>query len=153
VSEHRYHVDGYSAAPPEVVFAVLVDGPGWAEWAPGVKAASYEREGDPAPHGVGAIRRFGAGRGPVSREQVVAFEPPRHFAYVALSGPLPWHDYRSEVRLAPGPAGVGTAVDWSGSFRSRVPGLGTFIHRMVAGFARGLVAGSERRAAVKDSRQ
>ena len=31
VSEHRYHVDGYSAAPPEVVFDVLVDGPGWAD--------------------------------------------------------------------------------------------------------------------------
>ena len=76
VSEHRYHVDGYSAAPPEVVFDVLVDGPGWADWAPGLKAASYECEGEPAPHGVGAIRRFGAGVGPVSREQVVAYERP-----------------------------------------------------------------------------
>jgi hypothetical protein len=146
VSEHRYNVDGYSTASPEVVFAVLVDGPGWAGWAPGVKAASYECEGDPAPHGVGAIRRFGAGRGPVSREQVVAYEEPSYFSYVALSGPLPWQGYCSEVRLSPGPTGVGTTIDWRGSFRSRVPGLGTFIHRMVAGFATGLAAEAERQA-------
>ena len=147
MSEHRYHVDGYSEAPPEVVFDVLVDGPGWAGWAPGLKAASYECEGEPAPHGAGAIRRFGAGKGPVSREQVVAYDRPGYFSYVSLSGPLPWHDYRSEVRLTPGPAGVGTRIDWTGSFRSRMPGLGTFIHRMVAGFARGLVSESEHRAA------
>jgi hypothetical protein len=146
VSEHRYHVDGYSEAPPEVVFAVLVDGPGWARWAPGVKVATYECEGEPPPHGVGAIRRFGAGKGPVSREQVVAYEAPGYFSYVSLSGPLPWSDYRSEVRLRPGPAGAGTSIDWSGSFRSRVPGLRTFIHRTVAGFARGLAADSERQA-------
>ena len=66
LSEHRYHVDGFSSAPPEVVFDVLVDGPGWADWAPGLKAASYECEGEPAPHGVGAIRRFGAGVGRVA---------------------------------------------------------------------------------------
>ena len=147
MSEHRYHVDGYSSAPSEVVFAVLVDGPGWADWAPGVKVATYECEGEPAPHGVGAIRRLGAGRGPVSREQVVAYEPSTFFAYAALSGPLPWKGYRAEVRLSPGPAGVGTRIDWTGSFESRVPGLGGFIHRMVAGFATGLVTESERRAA------
>lgn len=144
--EHRYHVDGFSSAPPEVVFDVLVDGPGWARWAPGVKAASYECEGALAPHGVGAIRRFGVGRGPVSREQVVAYESPTYFSYVSLSGPVPWRDYRSEVRLGPGPSGIGTTIDWSGSFRSRMPGLRTFIHHTVAGFAKGLVAESERRA-------
>lgn len=146
MSEHRYHVDGYSSAPPDLVFAVLADGPGWAGWAPGLKAASYECEGEPAPHGLGAIRRFGVGRGPVSREQVVAYEPPSRFSYVALSGPLPWKGYEAEVRLVPGPSGVGTRIDWTGSFRSRVPGLGAFIHRMVRGFAEGLVAESERRA-------
>jgi hypothetical protein len=146
MTEHRYHVDGYSAAPIDLVFAVLVDGPGWADWAPGVKAASYEREGEPAPHGVGAIRRFGAGRGPASREQVVAYEAPTSFSYIALSGPLPWHDYRADVRLTPDPSGAGTRIEWSGSFRSRVPGLGSFIHRMVNGFAVGLVAESERRS-------
>jgi hypothetical protein len=146
VTEHRYHVDGHSTAPLEVVFEVLVDGPGWARWAPGVRHATYECEGLPAPHGVGAIRRFGAGVGPVSREQVVAYEPPTFFAYRSLSGPLPWKGYLAEVRLSPDTEGTGTAIEWSGSFRSRVPGLGTFIHRMVAGFAEGLVVESERRA-------
>lgn len=144
--EHRYHVDAHAAAPPAVVFDVLVDGPGWARWAPGVGRASYECEGDPAPHGVGAIRRFGPRRGPVSREEVVAFERPSFFSYRALSGPLPWSGYVSEVRLTPGPDGTATTIEWTGSFRSRVPGLGPFIHRMVTGFARGLVAESERQA-------
>ena len=90
------------------------------------------------------IRRFGARRGPVSREEVVAHDRPTFFSYRALSGPLPWSGYVSEVRLSPGPGGRGTAIAWTGSFRSRVPGLGTVIHRMVAGFARGLVAESER---------
>ncbi len=146
MTEHRYHVDASSSAPPDVVFAVLADGAGWAGWAPGVSRSSYEREGVPAPHGVGAIRRFGPARGPVSREQVVAYEPSSFFAYEARSGPLPWRDYRSEVRLAPGPGGAGTTIDWSGAFVSRLPGLGWFIHRMVTGFAIGLVAESERRA-------
>ena len=151
MTEHRYHVDGVSAAPPEVVFGVLADGPGWAGWAPGVSRAEYEQEGDPPPHGVGAIRRFGPSRGPVSREQVVVYEPPGLFVYVALSGPVPWRGYRSEVRLSPGPGGSGTAIDWSGSFESRVPGLGAFIHRMVAGFTRGLITESERQATAASS--
>ena len=147
MTEHRYRVDGTSTAPPEVVFAVLADGAGWSRWAPGVARSGYEREGVPAPHGVGAIRRFGPSRGPVSREEVVVYEPPRHFAYVALSGPLPWRDYRSEVVLGPGPGGDGTRIDWSGSFESRVPGLGAFIRRTVTGFVRGLIRESELRAA------
>ena len=117
MSEHRYHVDGYSAGPPEVVFDVLVDGPGWADVGAGPEGGVLRVRGEPAPHGVGAIRRFGAGRGPVSREQVVAYERPGYFSYVSLSGPLPWHDYRAEVRLTPGPAGVGTTIDWTGSFQ------------------------------------
>jgi len=145
MAEHRYHVDALSAAPPEVVFDVVADGPGWAGWAPGVSCASYEREGDPPPHGVGAIRRFGGARGPVSREEVVIYERPTHLAYRALSGPLPWTGYRADVHLTPGPGGKGTTIVWTGSFRSRVPGLRALIRRMVAGFARGLVAESERR--------
>lgn len=141
MGEKGYDVTVRAAAPPAVVFAVLADGPGWTRWT-ALRHASYECEGDPAPHGVGAVRIFGAGFGPTSREQVVVFEPDTHFAYRALSGPLPMRDYRADVHLSSD--GDGTAIHWVGSFRSSMPGMGWFIARMVRGFAAGLVRESER---------
>ncbi len=143
MGEKSYDIIVRSAAPPAVVFAVLVDGPGWVRWT-SLGHASYEVEGEPAPHGVGAIRLFGAGFGPRSREQVVAYEPDSAFSYIALSGPLPMKGYRADVRLTPDADG-GTSISWKGSFRSPLPGMGLFITRMVAGFAKGLVRESERR--------
>jgi len=143
MGEKSYDIVVRSAASPSVVFDVLVDGPGWARWT-SLGHASYETEGEPAPHGVGAIRLFGAGFGPKSREQVVTYEPDSAFAYVALSGPLPMTGYRAEVRLTPDAGG--TRIEWRGSFHSSMPGMGWFITRMVTGFARGLVAESERLA-------
>ena len=143
MEEKSYDITVRSAASPAVVFAVLVDGPGWVRWT-SLGHASYEVEGEPAPHGVGAIRLFGAGFGPRSREQVVEYSPDRHFAYVALSSPLPMSGYRADVRLTPD--GAGTRIEWRGTFRSWMPGMGWFITRMVRGFAVGLVAESERLA-------
>ena len=55
-----YELTVASVAPPEAVFAVLADATRWHEWA-GVSVGTsvWEREGDPAPGGVGAIRRLG----------------------------------------------------------------------------------------------
>lgn len=147
MGERRYDIMVRSAASPSVVFAVLVDGPGWTRWT-SLGHASYEVEGVPAPHGVGAVRLFGAGFGPRSREQIVAYELDRHLAYVALSGPLPMKGYRADVRLSPDSDG-GTAISWQGSFRTWMPGMGWFIERTVTGFARGLVEESQRRAAAQ----
>jgi hypothetical protein len=142
VGHERYAVDVSSSAPPEVVFAVLVDAPAWSTWVPLVSRSTYERQGDPAPHGVGAVRRLGARLGPVSREQVVAFEEPTRFAYELRSGPLPLRGYRSEVRLRP--EGQGTHISWSGSFTTRVPGLGAVMRRLMARYAEALAAEAER---------
>ena len=149
VGARGYDITVRSAAPPAVVFATVVDGPGWVRWAPGLGHASYEVEGSPAPHGLGAIRRFGAAKGPRSRERVVAYETDTHFAYEAISGPLPMKDYRADVRLTPD--GSGTRISWIGSFRSNMPGMGWFITRMVNGFAQGLVAESERIASAGEA--
>lgn len=103
-----------SASPIEAVWERLADGATWKDWA-WFPSSSLEREGVPAPDGVGAIRRFGVG--PIgSREEVVAFEPPTHLAYVLLSG-LPLRDYRSEVTLTPTDDG-GTDIEWVSSFDS-----------------------------------
>jgi len=48
-----YELTVHSAAPPEIVFAVLADATRWHEWAGfSVATSQWEREGDPAPGGV-----------------------------------------------------------------------------------------------------
>lgn len=90
-------------APPEVVFDVLTDHRGYAEITP-VRRAVLEREGDPAPNGVGAIRSL-HGVGPPLREEVIAFERPSRFSYTVLSG-VPVRDHVGTVALEPTDGGT-----------------------------------------------
>jgi uncharacterized protein YndB with AHSA1/START domain len=134
-----YEVSAVSAAPVETVFELLADGAGWSAWAgPMVVRSWWEREGDPAPGGVGAIRALGLPR-LGSREEIVAYDPPQHLAYVILSG-LPVKRYRADVRLV-AEAG-GTRITWSGVFVPKLPGTGfllrAFLVLAVGGFARRL---------------
>lgn len=134
-----YLVVGHSAAPPDQVFAVLADGAGWSRWAgPMVVKSWWEREGTPAPGGVGAIRALGMKR-IGSREEIVAYDPPAHLAYTILSG-LPVRDYRADVRLTP--QGSGTHIEWSGTFTPKVPGtagaIGAFLRLTIGSFVRRL---------------
>lgn len=116
-----YEVVGRSDAPPETVFEVLADGASWSAWAgPMIVKSWWEREGTPAPGGVGAIRALGMRR-VGSREEIVVYDPPTHLAYTILSG-LPVRDYLANVRLTPD--GGGTRIEWSGTFTPKLPGTG-----------------------------
>jgi uncharacterized protein YndB with AHSA1/START domain len=139
--ERHIEVTGRSAAPPERVFAVLEDGPGWKAWA-GVPIAEYEREGVPAPHGVGAVRRFG-NRVASTREEVLEHDPPRHLAYRILSG-VPVRSYRADVTLTPD--GTGTAIRWAATFTPKVPGTGWLLARFLRTFLRRFTRGLARHA-------
>ncbi|HET9163849.1 MAG TPA: SRPBCC family protein [Solirubrobacterales bacterium] len=86
------------SAPPETVFDVLTDHRRYADISR-LRKSELEREGDPAPNGVGAIRVLTA-VGPPIREEVVAYEPPRRFSYKVLSG-LPIRDHLGTVSLEP----------------------------------------------------
>jgi hypothetical protein len=94
------------------------------------------RPGAPEPDGVGALRGFGIGPAGGSKEEVVAFDPPRHLGYIAVSG-LPVRRYRADVDLEAD--GGGTAVTWRGSFDELVPGTGAVLRvilkKMNGGFA------------------
>lgn len=143
-SEASYEVSALSAAPPEKVFAVLADGAGWSRWAgPVVVRSWWEREGEPAPGGVGAIRALGLPR-VGSREEIVAYDPPHHLGYVILSG-LPVKSYRADVRLIP--VGGGTRIEWSGTFVPTLswtgPLLRRFLLQTVGGFAKRLARFAE----------
>jgi hypothetical protein len=58
---------------------------------------------------------------------------------------VPVKGYHAEVRLVPDRSG--TRIEWTGRFETRVPGVAFALRRLVEGFARGLVAESEARAA------
>jgi uncharacterized protein YndB with AHSA1/START domain len=140
-----YEVTALSAAPPEKVFALLADGAGWSQWAgPMVVRSWWEREGTPAPGGVGAIRRLGLGKAS-SREEILAYDAPRHLAYTWLTS-FPVRHYRADVALEPD--GTGTRIVWSGTFHPSFPGGGAVMRRFflstVGGFAKRLAARAER---------
>ena len=138
---HSYKVTARSSAPPERIFALLADATSWPRWAgPLIAHGSWEREGDPPPGGVGAIRKVG--RWPqFGREEIVAHEPPTHHAYTMLSG-NPVRNYRADVRLMRD--GAGTLVVWGATFEPLVPGTGRLLtavyRRLIGGFARRVAA-------------
>lgn len=144
---YSFEAEAQSTAEPAEVFALLADGSRWSEWAgPVVPTSSWEREGEPAPGGVGAVRRLGW-KGLASREQVVVHEPPHRLDYVVLSG-LPCRDYQARVDLQPRESG-GTLIVWRAGFRPLVPGTGPllrlWLRAVVSGLARRLAARAAQR--------
>jgi hypothetical protein len=138
--KHSISARAVSAAPPARVWELLADPETWGEWSD-FKSGSIEAPGSPEPNGVGAIRRFERVGG-VTRERVVAFESPRHFAYELIEG-VPIRDYRADVTLDPTPEG-GTEIRWESTFDGKPPvpgglvriGLGWFVGRVARDLAR-----------------
>ncbi len=128
-------VTARSAAPPATVFAVVADGANWSRWAgPLVPRSTWEREGDPAPGGVGAIRKLG--QWPLfGREEILEYSPPHHTAYTVLSG-VPMRDHRAEIDLSPD--GTGTVIAWRSQFVPTIPGSGALLEWVLAEDARQL---------------
>jgi Polyketide cyclase / dehydrase and lipid transport len=117
-----------------VVWPLIGEAARWQEWS-WMTRTFLLRPGQPEPDGVGALRRFAVGPSG-SREEVVAWEPPHHLGYIAVSG-LPVRRYRADVDLQAD--GGGTLVTWRGSFDALVPGTGAplrlILRRMTHGFA------------------
>jgi hypothetical protein len=124
MGRHHIEVTKHSAARPDAVFALLVDGGTWPHWSP-IESFELERAGEPPPEGVGAIRVFRRGR-TTGRDQIVEIVPDRRFAYVSLSG-LPVRDYRAHVDLEPDDDG--TTIRWQASFAPKVAGTGWLLER------------------------
>jgi len=132
-------------APPEVVFDVLTDHRRYAEITR-LRKSTLEREGDPAPDGVGAVRVLAA-VGPPIREEVVVYERPSRFSYKVLSG-LPLRDHLGTVSLEPSDAG--TKVTYALKAIPTIPFAGKVVmiglERAVTELLNGVVSESERRA-------
>jgi uncharacterized protein YndB with AHSA1/START domain len=134
------------AAPPEIVFDVLTDHRRYTEITP-LRKAELEREGEPPPNGVGAIRVLTA-VGPPMREEVLAYRPGERFSYKLLSG-LPVRDHVGTVELSP--SGAGTKVVYAVRTTPTLPLVGgAFLVGMkfaIKQLLGGVAKESERRAA------
>jgi uncharacterized protein YndB with AHSA1/START domain len=135
-----------AAAPPETVFDVLTDHRRYTEITP-LRKAELEREGEPAPNGLGAIRVLSALPGPPMREEVIGYERPRRFSYKILSG-LPVRDHVGTVELRPKDGG--TEITYAVKTTPTIPLAGPVFMAVLKKAIRDLIAGvskeSERRA-------
>lgn len=97
-----------TTAPIETVFDALTDHRAIADYVWAVRRSTLDREGVPAPNGVGAIRRLEA-VGPPIVEEIIDYQRPTRYAYKMLSG-APVRDHVGTVELRE--AGTGTEVSW-----------------------------------------
>ena len=136
-----------AAAPPEVVFDVLTDHRRYTEITP-LRKAELEREGEPAPNGLGAIRVLRAVPGPPMREEVIAYERPSRFAYKFLSG-LPVRDHVGTVELRPKDGGteITDAVKTTPTIPLAGPVFMAILKKAIRDLIGGVAKESERRAA------
>jgi hypothetical protein len=118
-----FEINRTTSAPAATLFRLETDGGRWSEWAkPIVVQSSWERQGDPAPGGPGAVRKVGLWP-LLMREKTLEYEQDRRHVYTLIGPPSPAKDYRGEVLLTPNAAG-GTDVRWTGSFTERLRGTG-----------------------------
>ena len=104
------------AAPPSTVFEVLADHRNYAAISR-IRTSTLEREGNPAPNGVGAIRVLKT-YGPPIREEIVEFVPGERLVYKLLSG-APVRDHVGTVTLTE--RTDGTHVSYRIDTKPRVP--------------------------------
>ncbi|OBH12466.1 SRPBCC family protein [Mycobacterium sp. E1747] len=141
-----------STAPAATLFRLVADGANWSKWAkPIIVHSSWVRQGDPAPGGVGAVRKLGMWPLLV-QEETVEYEPDRRHVYKLITPSSPIKDYVGEVVLTPNPAG-GTDIRWAGSFVEGVSGTGPVLRAAMSGairfFVRRLVETAERESNVQ----
>ncbi|HEX3041550.1 MAG TPA: SRPBCC family protein [Solirubrobacterales bacterium] len=134
------------AAPPETVFDVLTDHRRYPEITR-LRKAELEREGEPTPNGLGAIRVLTVA-GPPMREEVIGYERPTRFSYKILSG-LPVRDHVGTVETKPKDGG--TEITYAVKTTPTIPLAGPVFMALLKKAIRDLIGGvakeSERRAA------
>ncbi len=135
-----------STAPIETVFDAITDHRGIANTVSTVRRSTLDREGTPAPNGVGAVRRLTA-VGPPIIEEIIDYERPNRYAYKLLSG-APVRDHVGTVELRE--AGTGTEVTWHLRSTPTIPGLGLLLgpvlKKVIGDLLKGGIAAAEKRS-------
>ena len=114
------HVSRTIPAPAEGVFDLLSDHARYDRFR-GINGSELLREGDPAPNGVGALRRVKAR--PFSfDEEITAYERPSRLEYLIVKLNVPFDHHGGTIRLSPESGGI--RVDWQSSFTVPTPLVG-----------------------------
>jgi Polyketide cyclase / dehydrase and lipid transport len=130
-----FEINQTTSAPAATLFRLETDGGRWSEWAkPIVVQSSWERQGDPAPGGLGAVRKIGLWP-LLMREKTVEYEQDRRHVYTMIGPPSPAKDYHGEMLLTPNAAG-GTDVRWTGTFTEGLRGTGPVMVVVLRGAVR-----------------
>ena len=108
-----------TTAPIETVFDALTDHRAIADYVWAVRRSTLDREGTPAPNGLGAVRRLEA-LGPPIVEEIIEYQRPTGYAYKMVSG-APVRDHVGTVALRE--VGTGTEVSWHLRSTPKIPGL------------------------------
>jgi uncharacterized protein YndB with AHSA1/START domain len=109
-----------STAPIETVFDALSDHRRFANYVWPIRRSTLDREGTPAPNGIGAVRRLEV-LGPPIVEEIIEYQRPTRYAYKLVSGG-PVRDHVGTIELRE--TGTGTEVSWHLRSTPTVPGIG-----------------------------
>jgi uncharacterized protein YndB with AHSA1/START domain len=115
----EFTVTRTSTAPIEKVFDALTDHRRFANYVWPIRRSTLDREGTPAPNGVGAVRRLEIA-GPPLVEEIIDFQRPSRYAYKLVSG-APVRDHVGTIELRE--KGTGTEVTWHLRSTPTIPGL------------------------------
>ncbi len=114
------HVTRTIPAPAEAVFDVLADHANYDRFRP-IHGSELIRQGDPAPNGVGALRRIKV-RPLVFEEEITAYERPTRLDYLIVKLNVPFKHDGGSITLTPEDGA--TRVDWRSSFSVPTPVVG-----------------------------
>jgi uncharacterized protein YndB with AHSA1/START domain len=115
------HVTRTIPGPPEPIFDRLTDHANYDRFR-GINGSELVREGDPAPNGVGALRRVQVR--PLNFEEVVTvYERPSRLDYLIVKLNIPFEHHGGSITLTP--EGAATRVDWRSSFTVPTPVIGS----------------------------
>jgi hypothetical protein len=131
------HVTRTIPAPAEAVFDRLADHANYDRFR-GIHGSELLREGEPAPNGLGALRRITV-RPLVFEEEVTHYERPHRFDYLIVKLNVPFEHEGGSIRLTTEDGR--THVDWRSTFRVPTPVIGgleelVFLPMLNRGFGR-----------------
>jgi uncharacterized protein YndB with AHSA1/START domain len=114
------HVTRTIPADPEPIFELLADHANYDRFR-GINGSELLREGDPAPNGVGALRRIKVTPFRFD-EEITAYEQPSRLDYLIVGINVPFDHQGGSIRLSP--EADGTHVDWRSSYTVPTPVVG-----------------------------
>ena len=120
------HVTRTIPAPAEDVFDRLSDHANYDRFR-GINGSELIREGEPAPNGLGALRRIKVT--PLSfDEEITTYERPSRLSYRIVKLNVPFEHHGGTITLTP--EGEATHVDWQSSFTVPTPVVGGLQERV-----------------------